>query len=246
MDSTVLLELAMQTAKEVLPVTIKSSLVPSFELDYATKYLEEKKLHFIVHYVDPLKTKEVKHNDKKRCYYCKKLIFESIIDVTRKFSPDIIVEGSNVSDLSDYRPGLEAVKELLIRSPFLDLNINKKQIRELANDLKLHISKKPATTCLATRIPYGQLINEDRLKRIEEAESIIKQVLDIKLLRVRDHNEIARIEVSEDKISLFLDKDKRKTIIKGLKNLGFSYVTVDLVGYKQGSMNINIPGFEND
>ncbi|MCE7749686.1 MAG: ATP-dependent sacrificial sulfur transferase LarE [Candidatus Heimdallarchaeota archaeon] len=243
-DSAVLLELALESAKEVLPVTIKSSLVPGSEIDFAIKYLEEKDLHFIVHYVNPLENEKVVHNDERRCYFCKKLIFESIIEATRYFSPDIIVEGSNVSDLSDYRPGLDAIKELKIKSPYLKLKITKSQIKELAEEMDLKVAKKPATTCLATRIPYGQQINEERLRRIEEAELIIKAVIGIEILRVRDHNEIARIEVSEDKIELFLDKKKRKAITEGLKNLGFSYITIDLVGYKQGSMNINIPGVE--
>ncbi len=245
-DSTVLLEFALQSAKEVLAVTVKSSLVPMDEMDFAVRYLQSRDIPYRLLQVNPLDHPNVAKNDIKRCYYCKRLIFESIIDETKEFKPDIIVEGSNISDLSDYRPGMEAVKELSIKSPFLELNISKKEIRGLSKIMSLEISEKPATTCLATRIPYGQEITEERLKKIELAESIIKEILPISVLRVRDHKEIARIEVLEEDMMKIMKSDHRNLIREKLKQLDFSYITLDLGGYKQGSMNINIEGVKDD
>ncbi len=245
LDSTVLLEFALENAKSVLAITVQSSLVPTNEQDDAVKYLESRNVQFKVLQVNPLKHPKVVINDTRRCYYCKKLIFESIIEESKSFEPDIIIEGSNTSDLSDYRPGLEAIKELGISSPFLDLQISKNEIKGLAQILSLEVAKKPATTCLATRIPYGQTISESKLKKIETAEKIIKDRISISVLRVRDHGDIARIEVLENDFEKFLDKPNRRTIMESLKKLGFSYITLDLIGYKQGSMNINIEGVNN-
>ncbi len=245
-DSTVLLEFALQNAKSVLAVTVQSSLVPTEEQDYAIGYLKERNVQFKVIQVDPLQHLKVVNNDERRCYYCKKLIFETIIHESKDFDPDIIVEGSNVTDLSDYRPGMEAVKELKIRSPYLELNITKNEIRGLAKILSLKIAHKPATTCLATRIPYGQIISKERLSRIEEAEKIIKKIIPVSVLRVRDHEDIARIEILEENFEMFLQKKTRNKIKQKLKKIGFSYIALDLNGYKQGSMNINIEGVEND
>ncbi|MCE7741747.1 MAG: ATP-dependent sacrificial sulfur transferase LarE [Candidatus Heimdallarchaeota archaeon] len=246
LDSTVLLEFAMQNAKEVHAITVKSSLVPQDEQDFAVEYLEARNIQFKVLQLDPLQHPKVVNNDERRCYYCKKLIFESIIEESKNFKPDIIIEGSNTTDLSDYRPGLDAIKELKVNSPFLEFQISKSEIRGLAQILSLDIAEKPATTCLATRIPYGHMITEGKLEKIEAAEKIIKDAIPVSVLRVRDHGEIARIEVSAEDFEKFFDIQIRNSIKENLKELGFSYITLDISGYKQGSMNINIEGVENN
>ena len=246
LDSTVLLEFVLENASDVLAINIKSNLVPANEQDFAVQYLKLRDVRFRIINVNPLNHPKVVSNDFQRCYYCKKLIFETIITETKSFDPDIIVEGSNLTDLSDYRPGLKAIKELKINSPFIELKISKNEIKGLAEILSLSVAKKPATTCLATRIPYGQEITKDRLKRVETAEQIIREIIPISVLRVRDHEDIARIEIQQEDVTKFLEDTVRNSIKESLKRLGFSYITLDLEGYTQGSMNINIEGEKNN
>ncbi len=241
LDSTVLLEIARKVSKSVLPVIVKSSLVPAKDIRYAVDYLTNKKIKYKIVSVNPLEHPEVTENNPIRCYYCKTLIFQSIIEEIEKLDYDFIVEGSNVTDLSDYRPGLKAVSELGIKSPYLEMEITKEQIKQIASDMKLEVAKKPATTCLATRIPYGQQITLTKLDAVEKAENIIQSIFGVSTLRLRAHDDIARIEVPVTIMNKFLDNEKRERLIKELKELGFHYITIDLEGYRQGSMNIPLP-----
>jgi uncharacterized protein len=220
---------------------VKSTLQPAAEIKHAIDYLSKAKMKYELLGVNPLEHPEVVENDPRRCYYCKKLIFQTIIDKTKKYNYDMIVEGSNVTDLSDYRPGLEALKELGIRSPFLKLNITKEDIKNVAKVLNLEVKDKPATTCLATRIPYGSRLSEEKLNKIDIAESIIRSAFPVFDLRVRDHGDVARIEVSPQDMHYFFEKDKLEDVIEKIKKLGFNYIALDLEGYKQGSMNIPLP-----
>ncbi|NPD89836.1 MAG: ATP-dependent sacrificial sulfur transferase LarE [Asgard group archaeon] len=241
LDSTVLLEIALQSASKVLPVIVKSTLQPAAEIKHAENYLARTKIKYEIFGVNPLEHPEVVENDPRRCYYCKRLIFQTIIEETKKYNYDFIAEGSNVTDLSDYRPGLEALKELRIQSPYLKLKITKEEIKKIAKKLNLEVKDKPATTCLATRIPYGNKLSEEKLNRIDIAESIIKSTFPVFNLRVRDHGDVARIEVSMQDMHYFFEKGKLEKIINKLKDLGFDYIALDLEGYRQGSMNISIP-----
>lgn len=237
-DSTVLLNLALQSAEKVLAVTVKSTLVPGDELAGAMNYLDKNKIQYKIISINLFDHPEVVENNPRRCYFCKRAIFQQIIENTAEFKPDFIVEGSNVSDLDDYRPGMEAIKELGIKSPFLDFQINKDEIRKLAAYLNLDVFKKPATTCLATRIPYGDKLEKEKILRIERAEYFIRDLLDIQILRVRDHGDVARIEINPQKFKLFFEDETREEITEYLKELGYKYVSLDLQGYNQGSMNI--------
>ena len=241
LDSTVLLEVARKVSQSVLPVIVKSSLVPAKDIKYAVDYLTNIKMKYKIVSVNPLDHPEVTENNPRRCYYCKTLIFQSIIKEIEKLDYDFIVEGSNVTDLSDYRPGLKAVSELGIKSPYLEMEITKEQIKQIASNMKLEVVKKPATTCLATRIPYGQQITETKLDAVEKAENIIQSIFGVLTLRLRAHGDIARIEVPVSIMNKFLDNEKRERLIKELKELGFHYITIDLEGYRQGSMNIPLP-----
>jgi len=241
LDSTVLLEIASRSASKVLPVIVKSTLQPAIEIKHAVDYLTNSKMKYKLLGVNPLEHPEVVENDPRRCYYCKKLIFQTIIEETRKYNYDMIVEGSNVTDLSDYRPGLEALEELGINSPYLKLKITKEQIKEIAKLLNLEVKDKPATTCLATRIPYGNKLSEEKLDRIDAAESIIRETFPVFNLRVRDHSDVARIEVSSQDMHYFFNKEKIEIVVNKLKKLGFNYIALDLEGYRQGSMNIPLP-----
>lgn len=241
LDSTVLLEIAAKSASKVLPVIVKSTLQPAIEIKGAIEYLTKNKMKYELLGINPLEHPEVVKNDPRRCYYCKKLIFQTIIEETKKYSYDTIVEGSNVTDLSDYRPGLEALKELGIQSPYLKLNISKEEIKEVAKLLNLEVKDKPATTCLATRIPYGNNLSEEKLNRVDVAESIIREAFPVFDLRVRDHGDVARIEVSVQDMHYFFERSKLETVVEKLKKLDFNYIALDLEGYKQGSMNVPIP-----
>ncbi|MHA1954308.1 MAG: ATP-dependent sacrificial sulfur transferase LarE [Candidatus Heimdallarchaeaceae archaeon] len=241
LDSTVLLEIALQSASKVLPVIVKSTLQPAAEIKHALEYLTRAKVKYEILGVNPLEHPEVVENDPRRCYYCKKLIFQTIIEETKKYNYDFIAEGSNVTDLSDYRPGLEALKELDIKSPYLKLRIAKEEIKNIARKLNLEVRDKPATTCLATRIPYGNKLSEEKLNRIDKAESIIRESFPVFNLRVRDHGDVARIEVSTQDMHYFFEKEKLEKIINKFKDLGYDYIALDLEGYRMGSMNIPIP-----
>ncbi len=241
LDSTVLLEIARKTSQSVLPVIVKSSLVPAKDTQYAIGYLTSRRIKYRIISVNPLKHPKITENSPDRCYYCKTLIIQSIIKEVQSHNYDIIVEGSNETDLSDYRPGLKAVKELGIKSPYLELNITKEEIKQIASKMELEIVKKPASTCLATRIPYGQQISETTLEKIEQAEIIIREIFGVTTLRLRAHENIARIEVPISEMGIFLEEEKREMLVMKLRRLGFHYITIDLEGYRQGSMNIPLP-----
>jgi uncharacterized protein len=149
---------------------------------------------------------------------------------------EYLVEGSNIDDEGDYRPGMKAVEELGVRSPLKEAGLTKAEIRVISKELHLPTWDKPASPCLATRIPYGQKITPERLIRVEQAEKFL-HTLGIEILRVRDHGELARIEVIPEDMPLILEKENAGKIAAWLKKLGFTYVTVDLAGYRSGSMN---------
>ncbi|MCG3224570.1 MAG: ATP-dependent sacrificial sulfur transferase LarE [Candidatus Heimdallarchaeota archaeon] len=246
LDSTVLLEIARKTSQSVLPVIAKSSLVPAKDIQYAVDYLTNRKIKYKIVSVNPLDHPEVAENNPRRCYYCKTLIFQSIIKEIEKLDYDFIVEGSNVTDLTDYRPGLKAMSELGIKSPYLEMGITKETIKQIASKMELEVVNKPATTCLATRIPYGQQITKTKIDAVEKAENIIQSIFGVSTLRLRAHDEIARIEVPVSIMNKFLENERRERLIKELKEIGFNYITIDLEGYRQGSMNIPLPKEVNE
>ena len=150
---------------------------------------------------------------------------------------DLIVEGTNQSDLGDHRPGLQAIREAQVRSPFIDLGVTKQQIRELAISLGLTVSDKPSMACLASRFPYGTRITAEKLKRVSAAEAWLRDQFKFSQLRVRDHEGLARIEVGKDERAKLLSIDAWDAIHTKLRELGYKYVTIDLVGYRTGSLN---------
>ncbi|MHA1685808.1 MAG: ATP-dependent sacrificial sulfur transferase LarE [Candidatus Heimdallarchaeaceae archaeon] len=235
-DSSVLLELAIKFAKHTHAVFIKTAFISTEEHEFAEKYLHEKNVPYSILSSDVFANPKLIENNEKRCYYCKKSIFSKIkSELADNF--DIIVEGSNASDLSDYRPGLQALKELKITSPYIEFGISKKTIRLLAKELQLSMADKPSNACLATRIPYNSPITKSKLERIEKAENFIRKHYDVIQLRVRDHDVLARIEVLPEDIEKIVDINNRMAIAEYLTKLGYRYVTVDLKGYRTGSLN---------
>ena len=169
-------------------------------------------------------------NELDRCYYCKRAIFGRIRNLAEELGIKAVFDGTNVSD--GQRPGLRALKELGIYSPWAETGFSKEKIRKIAIDLGLSVSEKMPQSCLATRIPYGERITPERLLRIERAERIVRELTNVRLLRVRDHGGIARIEVARDERFSFFDTSKMDRISEELKKLGFRYVTLDLEGYR--------------
>lgn len=238
LDSTVLLELALKFAETVTAVIARSNFLHNNEFEQAKYYLDQKQVEYAVVEVNLLTHSKVISNTKNRCYYCKKELFRAMIDRVSTLAYDLFIEGSNLSDLDDYRPGMKAIKELSIRSPFLELEISKDIIRKIADDLGLKSVTKAPTTCLATRVEYGKTITLDLLERIERAEMFVKELLHVEVIRVRYHKgDIARIELLPKNIDKLLSSTIKSQIVEKLRELGFKYISVDLEGYTQGKMN---------
>lgn len=169
-------------------------------------------------------------NDQLRCYYCKRQLMENAWDIANAHNIPNVIEGSNIDDLNDYRPGMKACIELGVRSPMVEAGLNKKEIRELSKTLLLPTHSKPSFSCLATRIPYGTNIKKEILKKIELSENFIKG-LNLYGVRVRFHGNIARIEADEEEMPGVIEK--REAITKALNEYGFLYITLDLKGFKK-------------
>ena len=234
-DSTYLLKTAHDVLGEnAVAITARAKCFPERETRDAEEFCRKEGIKQIVFDFEPLSLKEFRSNVKNRCYFCKKALFSRIKDIAEENGIDNIIEGSNLDDLSDYRPGMQAIKELCVLSPLLDAKLKKSEIRFLSKEMGLSTFDKPSYACLASRFVYGEEINEEKLKMIERAENKLFS-LGFSQFRVRLHGRLARIEVNKEdfsKIVEFADE-----ITPYLKELGFSYVSLDLSGYKTGSMN---------
>ncbi len=236
-DSTFLLKIAREElGNKVTAVTVKSEIHHLSEVTIAKKMTQKFKVKHLFVDIDILSNKEFVNNLPERCYICKKEIFSRISEIAKELNFNFVADGSNYDDLSDYRPGMKAVRELRIRSPLKEAILNKDDIRLLSKEMGLPIWDKPSNSCLATRIPYRDKITLEKLKRVEKAEGFFRD-LGIKQVRVRCHNKLAKIEVGEKDLLFLMEEDLRKKIISKLKQLGFIYVTLDLQGYRTGSMN---------
>jgi uncharacterized protein len=175
-------------------------------------------------------------NPPDRCYVCKAELFRTLQEVARGEGLEQVIEGSNRDDARDYRPGVRALRELGIRSPFVEVGLTKEEIRHLSKEKGLPTWEKPALACLASRIPYGEEITPERLRRIELAEEAVR-ALGIRQVRVRDHGPVARIEVSREDLDKAAAPEARERLVAALKALGYRFVTLDLEGYRTGSLN---------
>lgn len=236
-DSTFLLKKAREElGNRVTAVTVKSEIHHLGEITIAKKMAQQFKVKHLFIDIDILSNKEFINNPKERCYICKKEIFSRISEIAKELNLTFVADGSNYDDLSDYRPGMKAVRELKIRSPLQEALLTKDDIRLLSKEMDLPTWNKPSNSCLATRIPYRDEITLAKLKRIGKAEGFFHD-LGIEQVRVRCHNKLAKIEVEEKDLLFLMEEDLRKKIISKLKQLGFIYVTLDLQGYRSGSMN---------
>ncbi|MFA6142695.1 MAG: ATP-dependent sacrificial sulfur transferase LarE [Candidatus Omnitrophota bacterium] len=236
LDSTFLLKMAVDTLgrSNVLAVTARSETYPISEYREAVTLAKRIGARQLTINTGELKIKEFKTNPVNRCYYCKKELFKELDEIRKKQRFNFVLDGTNIDDLRDVRYGRRAAKELGVRSPLLEAGLTKDNIRQSSKRLKLPTWDKPSFACLASRVPFGNVITNGDLLRIEGSEAFL-QHLGFKQVRVRSHKDIARIEV--------LKKDFKRAvklqelIIKKLKSLGFVYITLDLCGYRTGSMH---------
>lgn len=191
---------------------------------------------FLLNY-NELENKEFTKNDSSRCFHCRLELGDHLIELAKEHDVQIIVDGTNLNDLGEYRPGIEALKQNGIRSPLVETNFSKSQIRDAAKFVGLSVFDKPSNSCLASRIPWGQRVTAEKLTRIEFAETIVKQLTKIRQVRVRDLNGSAKIEVDEEMISVF-SNNVLKQITEKLRMIGFTAVEVDSEGYKPGKINV--------
>lgn len=239
-DSSLLLKLVCEsgsTLRKVYAVTMQTMLHPAGEIESARKVAEEIGAEHIVILVDELMDAGIEDNPEDRCYLCKKHLFSKMKDKAQELQVEVLMEGTNEDDLHVYRPGLRAIRELGVISPLAEAGFTKDEVRLLAAEYGLSVSDRPAAPCLATRFPYGTRISYDELARVAEGEQYLKG-LGLYNVRLRIHGQVARIEVDDEKIGKILEY--RRQIVEYLKKLGYSYVTLDLEGFRSGSMDIGI------
>jgi len=237
-DSTLLLKTAVDTLgkEHVLAVCAVSPVMTREEQKEVRRLARLIGARLIVLAGQEMLNPRFHKNDKRRCYWCKRDRFRELKKTARREGLFCVIEGSNADDPGDYRPGMQAVTEIGIRSPLLEADLTKKEIRSLSRRLKLPTWAKPAAACLASRIPYGTRIDEALLKRIGSAERIL-HTSGFEQVRVRHHGNIARIEVPVGEIKRLLDPALKNRIAKAFHRLGWQYSAVDLEGYSTGSLN---------
>ena len=237
-DSTFLLKAALEAlgGENVIAVTASSCSFPERELKEAKEFCEKNGVRHIVCKSEELDIDGFRQNPKNRCYLCKHELFEKIWEIARENGMSAVAEGSNMDDNGDYRPGLIAVKELGVSSPLRQAELYKEEIRELSKKMGLPTWDKQSFACLSSRFVYGETISEKKLGMVDKAEQLLLD-MGFHQVRVRIHGNIARIEVLPDEITKIVEEGNRTKIANQLKEYGFDYVTLDLLGYRTGSMN---------
>lgn len=234
-DSSFLLYVARITlpTENVLAIIANGNMVPRKDYEEAIEFLKENKINYKEIEYKPLEIEEFKENRKDRCYYCKKKLMIGIKEEANKNGFKNVLDGKNEDDLKVYRPGNKATEEIGIISPLAEIGFSKENIREESKKLGLKIWNKPSNSCLATRFPYNTILTEDDLKRVEQGEEVLKK-LGISKVRIRVHQEIARIEVEREYSNVII---QNQNIVEQIKALGFRYVTLDLNGLTSGSFD---------
>jgi uncharacterized protein len=237
-DSAVVAALAFEELGDnAIAVTFESPLSPPGELDDAHACAQKIGIKHIIETSDELGVASIASNPQDRCFHCKEFRFQKAQILAKEKGIAAIVDGTTSSDLSEYRPGLRALEKLGIVSPLLQAEITKTEARQLAMYYDLPFVDKASNSCLATRIPYGEPLTRNRLSRIAKAEQAVRKLTAARVVRVRDHGDLARIEVSQDDIPHLTKPDITQQLTKQLKKLGYRYVTVDLDGYRFGSFD---------
>ena len=236
-DSTLLLYLAHKELEDRTVALVASSpTYPDSEITKAKEIIREWRVRLVEVYSNELEIPAFKENSPRRCYYCKRELFQKCREKAGEMGLRYVADGANFDDRGDYRPGMEAARELGIRSPLMEAGLTKADIREISRHLGLPTWNKPSLACLASRFPYGTEISPVRLQLVEKAEEHLRS-LGFGQVRVRYHGDLTRIEVEPSEIHRLLDSNLREKVVRGLKEAGFTYITLDLQGYRTGAMN---------
>ena len=236
-DSTFLLKVAKEALGDnVIAVTAKSCSFPQRELKEAVAFCEKEGIRHFICESEELEIEGFAQNPKNRCYLCKKELFEKIQKIAKEQGINALVEGSNLDDNGDYRPGLVAVAELGVKSPLRACNLSKADIRAISKYLNLPTWEKQSFACLSSRFVYGETITEEKLGMVDKAEQLLLD-MGFHQVRVRIHDKMARIEVTPQEIEKIIKEENRERIVSELKKYGFTYISLDLQGYRTGSMN---------
>lgn len=239
-DSTFLLKMAKEVLGErVLAITAKSCLFPEWESGETVDFCREEGIKQIILEEDPFAVEGFANNPPNRCYLCKKNLFEKIKETAGEHGIVHVLEGSNMDDTGDYRPGMKAIAELKVKSPLKDCGLFKEEIRILSKEEGLSTYAKPSFACLASRFVYGETITEDKLRMVEKAEKLLREK-GFTQFRVRIHGEgspLARLELLPEDLERVMQAGLREEIHEKLRSFGFQYVTLDMLGYRTGSMN---------
>ena len=236
-DSTFLLKVAWDVLGEnAMAVTATSSTYPERELNEAIQFARKLGCPHEIISSEELEIDGFAQNPTNRCYYCKHELFSKLLQVAGRIGTAYVLDGSNLDDLGDFRPGMHAAKELGVISPLKEASLTKEDIRQLSRQMELPTWNKPAFACLCSRFPYGEEITAEKLNMIEKAEQLLLD-LGFRQLRVRIHDKIARIEVAPEERVRFFDEATMDRVSTDFSKLGFQYVTLDLKGYRTGSMN---------
>jgi len=234
-DSTVLAALAYRALGErAFAVTADAPTLAPGELEGAKKVAAEIGIRHIVIFYDELDEPDFAKNPVDRCYHCKKGLIRELKKIALQHGINNIIEGTNYSDLKGHRPGYRAVTEEGIYNPYIEFGVTKEEIRKMARELTLSVADKPSMACLSSRFPYGHMITHEALRRVGEAEVYLRK-MGFEVVRVRDHDGIARIEIMPDEMPRLLEM--RDAVALKLKDLGFTYVALDIIGFRSGSMD---------
>ncbi len=240
-DSSLLLKLGMKYAHvhhtKIYAVTVQTELYPSEDVEVAKRVAIEAGAEHIVLRFNELEHEEIRHNPVDRCYCCKKILFTMIQEAAAQRKITTVMDGTNADDINQYRPGLRAIRELGIQSPILEAGLTKAEVRRLAEEYGISVSDRPSAPCLATRFPYGDLLSQEKLSLVDQGEQYLRE-LGIYNVRIRVHGELARIEVDIDSLPIILKH--RQQIISQLKQLGYTYITLDMEGFRSGSMDVGL------
>ncbi|MEM5793966.1 MAG: ATP-dependent sacrificial sulfur transferase LarE [Candidatus Aenigmatarchaeota archaeon] len=238
LDSTTLAEICYEILGEkAIAVTLDSEIYPSQEIKEAKRLARKIGIKHYVLRINHFSDKKFVRNSVERCYFCKRASLVLLQKFARKIGFKVIFEGTNFSELKGHRPGFKAVKEMEnVFSPWVECKFKKDEIRILAKKLRLPVYNKPSMACLSSRIPFGDKITKEKLKKIEKAENIVRKLTKAKQVRARMHGNLIRIEVSKEERKLFFNLKVVEKLVRNLKILGFDYITLDLEGYRTGSM----------
>jgi uncharacterized protein len=223
---------------KAIAVTADYKTLSKDELDSAQKICSEIGIEQIIINYNELENKNFVRNDNKRCFYCRDELAVKLTHLGEKLNVETIVDGTQLDDLGDYRPGIDALRSNGIQSPLVEIGLTKNEIRNESKKIGLSVYDRPSNSCLASRIPWGQRVTAERLTRIEVGESFVKQILNVNQVRVRDFDGVAKIEIEKNELEKLSDKIILNEITSKLEQIGFKSVLIDPEGYKSGKINV--------